>query len=833
MQIDIEKQNEKGNKVFIAHRREFDHCIQELSQHLEETSTYSGKFASKIGLQKHGELIGFFHDFGKATEEFQRYIMSATGLIDPDADEYVDASKLKGKVDHSSSGAQILYRIFSNKGKEYLFASQILPLAIVSHHSGLIDCLTYDGKDSFIKRINKDDELTRLSEVESNLAKWIEMKYEHLFADDLIDKHLNNKLKSLMESNDDVSTYMFKVGLLTRFLFSCLIDADRLSTADFEFPQNKKLRNQGSYVSWKSLAEKLEDHISHFKLENKVDFLRKEISTCCLECSERPKGLFQLTVPTGGGKTLSSLRFALNHAAKHGMDRVIYIIPYTSIIDQNADVSRKILENTEYSNHIVLEHHSNLTPDEENTRQKLLAENWDAPVVFTTMVQFLETMFSGGTRNVRRMHQLANAVLIFDEIQTLPIKCIHLFNLAVRFLIQGCGATVVLCTATQPLLDKVKPEKRALPLTFENQIVQNYRQLFEELRRVKVINMQKIGGWPTEELTDLAINEVELTGSVLVIVNTRKAAQDLYYLLEKSKHSKVYHLSTHMCPAHRMDTLVEIKECLPDVAPVICVSTQLIEAGVDIDFGSVIRYTAGLDSISQAAGRCNRNGARSIPGRVLVVNPQEENLDMLKDISIGKEVALRIFDEYASDPCQFDNDIIGPKALERYYQYYFHQRTNEMNYPLGRKSKAGRADDIFNLLSANQLSLDAFRRQNLGQLPQLPLRQSFKTAGDEFEAIDSSTRGIIVHYKDEGKQVIRDLCSYSYLEKQFQLLKQAQRYSINIFSYLFDLLLKKKVIYEVQEGSGIYYLDERYYSNHCGMTDFPVNEMEVMIIGEV
>ena len=827
---------------FIAHRREKakenEKQNQDLWQHLEESSTLAGSFTSKIGLQKHGELVGLLHDIGKATIEFQQYIMSATGMIDPDADEYVDAEKLKGKIDHSSAGAQIAFQYFSTKGKECVFISQILSLVIASHHSGLIDCLAPDGNDSFSKRIAKADELTRTSEAESNMDERTKGKLKSLLEDNSLVEQLNNKIKSIMESNDSRETCMFKIGLLTRFIFSCLIDADRLSTADFEFSGNKTLRNQGEYVSWRSLVNKLENHINQFKTENKVDSLRKEISECCLEFSNRPKGLYQLTVPTGGGKTLSSLRFALNHADKYKMDRVIYIIPYTSIIDQNADVARKILEdkaeNGEYSNKIVLEHHSNLTPDEENTRQKLLAENWDAPVVFTTMVQFLEAMFGSGTRNARRMHQLANSVIIFDEIQTLPIRCIHLFNIAVRFLIQGCGATVVLCSATQPLLDKVKPEQRALQITSEQQMIKDYQKLFKDLKRVKVFNEQRVGGWSTEEMAELTKEELELTGSVLVVVNTRKNARNLYISLKKHPPTeKIFHLSTDMCSAHRLNVLKEIKEYLPDKRPVICVSTQLIEAGVDIDFGSVIRYTAGLDSISQAAGRCNRNGTRPVLGRVLIVNPQEENLDKLKDISKGKEITLRIFDEYNDDPVQFSNDILGTKALERYYQYYFFQRSNEMSYSVGSKSKVGRTDNLFEIMSENKISIEAFKRQNRGQIPQIPLRQSFKTAAGEFQAIDSYTRGVVVPYEDEGNRIIQELCGTAILEKQYTLLKQAQRYSVNIFTYLFDKLLEIQAIHEVQEGSGIYYLDKQFYSKDFGLSDTPVNEMEVLIIKEV
>jgi len=250
-------------------------------------------------------------------------------------------------------------------------------------------------------------------------------------------------------------------------------------------------------------------------------------------------------------------------------------------------------------------------------------------------------------------------------------------------------------------------------------------------------------------------------------------------------------------------------------------------------FGSVIRYTAGLDSISQAAGRCNRNGTRPVLGRVLIVNPQEENLDKLKDISKGKEITLRIFDEYNDDPVQFSNDILGTKALERYYQYYFFQRSNEMSYSVGSKSKVGRTDNLFEIMSENKISIEAFKRQNRGQIPQIPLRQSFKTAAGEFQAIDSYTRGVVVPYEDEGNRIIQELCGTAILEKQYTLLKQAQRYSVNIFTYLFDKLLEIQAIHEVQEGSGIYYLDKQFYSKDFGLSDTPVNEMEVLIIKEV
>ena len=341
-----------------------------------------------------------------------------------------------------------------------------------------------------------------------------------------------------------------------------------------------------------------------------IDALRKQVSESCLSASERPKGVYLLTVPTGGGKTLASLRFALHHAAKWSMDRVIYVSPYTSIIDQNAKVVRDILEpdRTEFAS-VVLEHHSNLTPVHQTWRSKILSENWDAPVVFTTAVQLLEGLFGSGTRAVRRMHQMARSVLIFDEIQTVPVRCVHLLNSALNFLVEQCGSTVVLCTATQPLLHEVDYGKGALRLSENAEIMRDVPALFAQVRRYETYDRRRPGGWGHDEAAQLAIGETRSAGSCLVVVNTKREALSIFKECRSGASDiAVSHLSTSMCPAHRMKVLDEIKDRLARGAPTICVSTQLIEAGVDISFGSAIRALAGLDSIAQAGGRCNRHG---------------------------------------------------------------------------------------------------------------------------------------------------------------------------------------------------------------------------------
>jgi CRISPR-associated endonuclease/helicase Cas3 len=833
---------------FIAHRREKDGQIQSLSKHLKEVSEYAGAFASKIGLKEQGKIIGLLHDLGKASTAFENYIKTVTGLNDPDADEYAAAKDQKGKIDHSSAGAQVIYRMLSKQGSEGIIAAQVLSLCIASHHSGLIDCLIPSGDDNFTRRVNKSEEKTHTQEALSCLHDKEVQKLTKLLSRESLVKQLIGKIKSLNEKSDHQDTAMFKYGLLVRFLFSCLIDADRLDTADFEFPRHARIRNYGKYYSWDSLVERLNTKLREFENKNdknEVDYLRNEVSQQCFNFSTKPKGIYQLTVPTGGGKTLASLRFALHHATHHKMERIFYIIPFTSIIDQNADEVRKILEDKneqgKYLGNIVLEHHSNLTPEEETRRQGLLSENWDAPIVFTTQVQFLETLFAGGTRSARRMHQLANSVIIFDEVQTIPVRCVNMFNVALRFLVNNCGASVILCTATQPLLDreswiKNKMDKdflhRFLDIKPEQKIIHNEHELFKRLKRVEVFDeRKKVDGWSEDEILELTKKELKEMGSVLVVVNKKDSARSLYQRLKESNVKNAYHLSTNMCPAHRLYVLNIVKKRLDEKQPVICVSTQLIEAGVDIDFGTVIRYLAGLDSITQAAGRCNRNGRQKM-GRVYIVNPQNENLDKLKDIKIGANDAERVLREYNDNPELFENDIIGLKTMEQFYKYYFYNRKSEMCYPVGSKSLIERDDNLFNLLSINNVTIENYCRNNHDTWPTIPLKQSFQSAAKAFNAIDSPTRGVVVPYCEKGKKLINQLCAIDRLKKSrywFKLLKMAQRYSVNLYPYIFDDLHKQKGIHEVQKDTGIYYLDTEYYSDEFGLSKEIVNEMEISI----
>ncbi len=804
----------KSKETFIAHRRK-DGEEQSIISHLTEVGEITAELASKINIASAGELIGLLHDFGKFSAEFQAYIGSATGKISPDDEGYVDFDGLKGKIDHSSAGAQWIWENCQRWGERGQLVGQMLALCIASHHSGLIDCLKPDGNNGFSDRMKKQDNKTHKNEGQKNSPQYYLEKLEALADKELIQNVLQQLQKVIQINNEKlpVNIQSFNLGFWTRILFSCLIDADRINSADFEYPENSQHRND-KLIDWSIPVSRIEQAVSEFKGEKPIDELRRDISNACKERALDKQGIYTLTVPTGGGKTYASLRYALHHAQQHKLDRIIYVIPFTSIIEQNAAAIREVIECSKDKYPWVLEQHSNLEPEQQSWHSKLVSENWDAPIVMTTMVQFLEVLFSGATRGVRKMHQLPNSVLIFDEIQTLPINCTHLFCNALNFLTNFCQTTAVLCTATQPLLDQLKsPEKGQLIIPEENELVSDVPKLFEDLERVKLNNLVRPEGWTKEQIAELALDEFNKLSSCLIIVNTKAWAQQLYQVLQSEvDKDEIFQLSTSLCPAHRKAIFAKVRQRLEKNLPVLCISTQLIEAGVDVDFASVIRFLAGLDSIAQAAGRCNRNGLREI-SEVHVVNPSEEKIDLLKDIKIGRDKAQRVFDE------GFDN-FLAPDAMKQYFNYYFYDRAGEMSYPVSSKY-LGRDDDLLNLLSNNSKNIGRNKNSKL-------LQQSFMTAGKVFKAIDSPTQAVIVPYGDEGKNLIADL---GRVAKEFdvktyrKLLKQAQKYSVNIFPNVWKRLQEEKVVYEIQPGEGIYYLDEKYYSEKFGLSDKPCSSM--------
>lgn len=827
----------------VAHYRPSDRQWHTLEQHLRGTGILCRRFACKLGLPLLGELMGLLHDLGKYSHAFQEYLVSVLGLRDPDRDEDETAgSARRGSVDHSTAGAQWAWRTLHGTGDPVLgFAAQCLALCVASHHSGLIDCLAPDGTDRFSNRLGKAESDTHGTEAWDAADAKVRARIERLVGSPALRVEVERFVQGLraVGGQDQAAlSRRMRLGLAVRLLFSCLVAGDRIDTAHFGDPGGVRWRQGGPYRHWPALIDRLERHLAAFPNRHPIDGQRQSISNACREAAARPTGAYTLSVPTGGGKTLASLRFALHHAALHGHDRIIYVTPFISIIEQNAEVVRGILEADGplgTGRRIVLEHHSNLGAERQTYTDKLLCDDWDAPVVFTTLVQFLDTLFGGGTRGVRRMHQMANAVLVFDEIQTLPIRCVHVFNHAINFLTQVTGSTVVLCTATQPLLHQVDSRKGSLALAPQAELMPDADGLFQALQRVHVRDMRKSPAWNAEELTALAVEAVETRGDCLVVVNTKHWARELFQRAAvRLGRDEVFHLSTDMCPAHRRGVLAKVKARLAARQRVLCISTQLIEAGVDVSFRTVVRFLAGLDSIAQAAGRCNRHGNPEF-GEVYVVNvdPSEEKLSMLPDIAEGQVQAQTILDRFHRDPDQYGGDLLGRQAMRDYYQHYFFQRQDQMDYPL--PATRFYAASLLDLLSSQHSACDAYRREHAQQYP-YELFQAFQSAAREFRSIDAQTDSVVVPYAGAGRQLVLDLF------EQFgdrgggprspaaasALMRQAQQYTVNVYPHVLRKLKMQGAVTLLGDSS-LYCLDAQFYDEHFGLAVETVNRQEVLI----
>ncbi|MDR0977678.1 MAG: CRISPR-associated helicase Cas3' [Endomicrobium sp.] len=782
---------------------------QLLKCHLKEVACLTSFNAAKIGLGKFGYCLGLIHDLGKYSKEFQNYI------------EKNDKSQ-KGKIPHAKAGARIIYREIDDTDKNSRFLKELLELCCMSHHTNLIDMLDLDGENNFCKSLCKEIPI-----FEENIETDIKSELDNLDIKE-IQEELKEVIDKIKKEKESVPKH-FYLGMLAKFLLSCLIDADHTNSADFELSEEAVCRQNNNYATWEYISGKLENHLKGLNGKNdsseRLRCIRKRISDDCLKAGESfEKGCYKLEVPTGGGKTLSSFRFAVEMAKRHKMERIIYCIPYTTIIEQNAEKIRKIVEDDKkYKWKIVLEHHSNLLQkekdenDEEINLNEILTQNWDAPVVFTTNVRILETIFGGRTTDTRRLHQLANSVIIFDEIQTLPIKCVHIFNNAINFLVDICGATVVLCTATQPLLDEVCQAKGVLKLSRKSIIKENVDNLFEELNRVKIkpqLDSCKDTGFIANKAIELA-NEND---NCLVVCNTTKSAKEIFENIEKDKNISVYHLSAKMCPAHRHVVLEQIFNELnrqrgsKSSKKLIVVSTQVIEAGVDIDFNCGIRALAGLDSIIQTAGRINRNELSKQSNCLYIYEFDEnsKNKKYMEEIEEGKEKSKRIFDEYKVEK-------IIPNIVKKYYKYYFFDREYKgtMDYKFEEEAKNL---SLLNILSENKICIDEYKRTHHAKNPCLCMKQSFKKASKEFKVIGKVAVSVVTPYSN-GQNIINQLCSEKYDFKKIKcLLKESQRYSVNIYFKSLKELYKAGAIKPINDKMGIFYLEPCYYDEKVGLT---------------
>lgn len=686
---------------------------QALGSHLENTAAQAEQMAEAFGSAGWAKLAGLWHDLGKYSDDFQRYIRS-TGEN--------GAGSKPAHVDHSTAGA--IWAI------EHLGpAGMLIAYQIAGHHSGLPDFESdTTGSAALSQRIRR-----------RNLLDLV-----------LKDKNLTDLLEHSLPTERPRSGA--DLSLWVRLLFSCLVDGDYLDTEQFIEPEKSKSRGRCPEIS--CLLPVFDEYISAKTagaLRTRVNEVRAEILSQCIARSQEPPGIFSLTVPTGGGKTLSSMAFALNHAIKYSKRRIIYVIPYTSIIEQTADQFRDIFGQA------VIEHQSNLDVDDpvkDNLRTRLACENWDAPIIVTTSVQFFESLFASRSSRCRKLHNITDSVVILDEAQLLPPDFLNPILHVLQELQKNYGVTLLLSSATQPALgphQAVGFKFDGLPAVTE--IIDNPLDLHRQLKRVEIAAPTDLN---TPTNWDRLAAELKNHESVLCVVNRRDDCRVLWGKMPEG----TFHLSALMCGAHRSEKIKEIKKRLQIDIPTRVISTQLIEAGVDVDFPVVYRALAGLDSIGQAAGRCNREGRLADMGKVVVFVPPSESPPghLRQAAQLGRQLMS-----------QNAPDILAPEQFEKFFKNLWWIKGPDL--------------DKHQILADLQMSRD--------------FRCSFRTAAEKFKIIDEKCQSPVIVMHGDGAALIGEL------EKgkpERWLKRRLQRYVVNLPRYLHNRLVSEGAIREIHPG---------------------------------
>lgn len=687
---------------FIAHIRKISQGKYDkphlLLDHLIGTTFRAEKSADKFTATKLGKILGLFHDAGKASAAFQKKIRINSGY---DAKQF--AGQSVPSAPHSDAGAQLLVHKYGPQ------LGKVAAYCVAGHHGGMPDGLNTSER-CLSKRLKRDVDPFK----ESFDSLGLQLP-EKLLPSDF----------PLRQGSDG-----FTFAFLIRMLFSCLVDADFLDTEEYMEPEKGTQRE--SPVDFEKLEHKLNryiENISKKKGGSPVSQDRSRILRGCQNAAILTPGFFSLTVPTGGGKTLSSMAFALRHAITYYKSRIIYVIPFTSIIEQNAQEFKNALGEEH-----ILEHHASIDPNKESFRSRLAAENWDAPIVVTTNVQFFESLFANKPSKCRKLHNIVNSVIIIDEAQMLAPDYLLPTLRTMQELVAGYACSIVLCTATQPALGKSDAFRDGLEQVRE--IISSPRKLYEKFRRVNVtIIAESISD---EELSEKLLDEKQ----VLCIVNTRKQTRELFELIgDEEAH---FHLSTYMHAAHRSKVLQEIRERLDAGLKCRVVSTQLVEAGVDIDFPTVYRNEAGIDSIAQAAGRCNREGNYVDGGRVFVFKSEKRPpAGLLRQSADAGNQTARL---HASD-------ILSLDAVETYFSHFYWKR-----------SKANGLDKKCIIESANE-----------DYNPNLNF--PFESMAKDYCLIENNTTGIIIPCETNA-ELIEELRNGYYPDRL--IIRKLQRYMVQL-----------------------------------------------------
>ena len=678
---------------FYAHRGDAER-LHLLSEHLEKTGRLAAEFLSGSGYSDLAQASGLLHDLGKYTPEFQARLQGA-----------------ERRVDHSTAGAKVAIERYGRK------LGKLLAYGIAGHHAGLADGDGGSRISSLTERLSRDVPVPdRTWETEIELPE--------------IDARS-------LELKRGSSGAGFGLSFLVRMVFSALVDADYLDTEEWFASVADRSVDRGGHPHLRELSDRLDRHLAELVRTAKpgpVNDLRLEVLTTARKRAELPPGVFTLTVPTGGGKTLTSLAFALGHALRHRMDRVIHVIPYTSIVEQTADVFRRALSDNREG--FVLEHHGAFESEKIESREardklRLDMENWHAPVVVTTAVQFFESLFANRTSRCRKLHRIANSVVVLDEAQTLPLRLLRPCVAALDELARNWGTTIVLCTATQPALGKAD----GFPGGFETsvEIAPDPVGLNQSLRRVRI---RDVGTLSDSKLAE----HLWEAPQALCIVNTRRHARELFELVREAEGA--VHLTTAMCAVHRRKILEEVRESLADGRSLRLVATSLVEAGVDLDFPVVWRAEAGLESVVQAAGRCNREG-RSDSGDVFVFRPAEApGRRPPPDVAKLADTARGLFRRHA--------DPLTLEAIREYFQ--------EVYWIEGENLDAPRILDRLNERSGG-------------------LDFPFESVAADFRLIDDPMDPVVVRFDERAGKLVRAL---EHAERPGSLARKLQPYTVSI-----------------------------------------------------
>ncbi len=702
------------------------------------------------------EILGRYHDMGKASPAWQHYLQcSAMG-------------KSAATVDHKTVAARWWW-----DGRTFNPFGTMLAYAFCGHHSGLPNGIEMFG-DRFQqgKDIHMDEALSALP------PEWKEKpKLPETMPRLPIEPSADQKPKEL------ASECLFQLSFMTRMFHSALVDADWLATESFCAPEQAAERHSATeaFASITELSNTLEAYLTEREAEatGRINALRREIHTACHTAATQEPGIFQLNVPTGGGKTLSSLSFALEHAHRHDLQRIIYVIPYTSIIDQTADDFRKVL-----GNHNVVEHHSNLDEGKDTDENRYASENWDAPLIVTTAVQFFESLFSASNRRCRKLHNIAHSVIVFDEAQTLPTNLLHPCLMAMKTLRKLCGCTLVLCTATQPKLERHQDFKIGFdPGSIRSLIgTEMETRLARKMKRVEVTDLGRLD----RKALIAHVRECG-TNSALIIVNLTRQAQEIYDALAEARQDGLFHLSARMCPAHRREVLATVRCRLKAGEPTVLVATRVVEAGVDISFPVVYRDACGLDSLAQAAGRCNRHGETAM-GQVYTFiatdyPPPSAFVDLVDGIHARE------------DAVQDGDDIFSPEVITHYFQYFYQKR--------GERSMQWDNAEIIPMVGQEHNFMQCW---------------NFPEIEKSFRLIPGGQASVLVPYGETGEALRHRLQSLAQagLMPTREDFRAAQQVSVSV--YASDRTRLQVMGDWVHEKAGLFMLsDERAYSPQTGL----------------